>query len=430
LSRGPGRGWPKASVGKPARKQQRKQALAETERSFTAGTPGLLRAINERSVLELIHRDGPLSRAQVARSSGLSKPTVSLALGGLLEARLVREVGRSRGERGPRAQLYELNATAGWVVGIDVGRRWVRAALADLSGTIAARRDEPTHVRGTKALIAQIGALAHRLAGDAGLRWEHVTQATVGSPGVFDPARDHLILVPNLPGWGRHAIVEAVRRELGTNVSFENDVNLAALGERARGWGRDVRSFAYLTVGTGIGLGLVLNGELYRGARGAAGEIAYLPLGPVDARVPGNRRRGAFELATAAGGIVQAARRLGMRPPLTVNKVFAAARRGDATASRVVEEEAALLALAIATITPILDPELVILGGGIGRNGDILLAPIERELRQLSPFRPRIVVSALGDDAVLDGAVATALEAARDRLFSRPGGRERLEAAI
>src|SRR6476661_1598831 len=106
------------------------------DHTFTVGTPGLLRAINERTVLELIHRQGPLSRAQAARVSGLSKPTVSLSLASLLDSGLVREIGRSRGERGPSAVLYELNPMAGWVVGIDVGRIWVRAAIADIAGTI------------------------------------------------------------------------------------------------------------------------------------------------------------------------------------------------------------------------------------------------------------------------------------------------------
>src|SRR5690242_7879785 len=130
---------------------------------ITAGTPSLLRAMNERTVLELIHNRGPLSRAQVARVSGLSKPTVSLALSGLLDARLVREVGRSHGERGPSALLYELNPSAGWVVGIDVGRKWVRAAIADISGKIVARRDERARVNSQRSLIGQIGAIAHRL---------------------------------------------------------------------------------------------------------------------------------------------------------------------------------------------------------------------------------------------------------------------------
>src|SRR4030088_2314438 len=173
---------------------------------ITAGTPSLLRAINERSVLELIHRQGPLSRAQAARVSGLSKPTVSLALTGLLEAGLVREVGRSRGERGPSALLYEINAAAGWVVGIDVGRVWVRAAIADIAGTIVASRGERAKVASAKTLIGQIGAIARRLAGEAGVHWDQVTHAALGSPGVFDPSHGYMAMAPNLPGWGRHGL--------------------------------------------------------------------------------------------------------------------------------------------------------------------------------------------------------------------------------
>jgi predicted NBD/HSP70 family sugar kinase len=385
--------------------------------------------MNERSVLELIRRRGPLSRAQVARESGLSKPTVSLALSGLLESALVREVGRSTGGKGPSAALYELNPGAGWVVGIDVGRHWVRAAIADISGTIVARRDERARVRSGSTLIGQIGAVAHQLAGEAGLRWSQVTQATLGTPGVFDEVRDMVAMAPNLPGWGRHGLVEAVREELGTSVAFENDVNLAALGERSRGHGRDVANFVYLWVGTGVGMGLVLEGELYRGARGAAGEIAYLPIGTGDPHDPANRRRGTFEEAAAAGAVVRTALDLGMAPPLTAKKVFSAARKGDPVAARVVEIEGRRLALGIAAIAPIVDPELVILGGGIGRNGDLLLEPIERELRSLSPFRPAVMVSALGDDAVLHGAVATALTAARNQVFSRSRSVEAKEAS-
>jgi predicted NBD/HSP70 family sugar kinase len=396
---------------------------------ITVGTPSLLRAINERTVLEVIHRQGPVSRAQVARVSGLSKPTVSLALTGLLDAGLVREVGRSRGERGPSALLYELNPIAGWVVGIDVGRKWVRAAIADIAGTIVARRDERAKVSSAKTLIGQIGAVARRLASEAGVEWSQVTHAALGSPGVFDPVHGYVAMAPNLPGWGRSGLVEAVREELGTNVNFENDVNLAALAERAHGHGRNVDNFVFLSVGTGIGMALVIDGQLYRGAHGAAGEIAYMPLGMGDPHDPANRRRGAFEEAAAAAGVVRIAKKLGMRPPLSPEKIFTAARRGSAVASRVVEAEAARLALAIATVTPVLDPELVILGGGIGRNGDLLLEPIERELRQLLPFRPRVVVSALGEDAVLRGAVATALEVARERVFARSPGKQVQEAA-
>jgi len=394
--------------------------MASMSSAITAGTPSLLRAINERAVLDLIHNRGPLSRAQVARVSGLSKPTVSLALTGLLESGLVREVGRSRGERGPSALLYELNASAGWVVGIDVGRNWVRAAIADIAGKTIARRDERARVTSQRTLIGQIGAIAHRLVADAGLTWVQVTHTAIGSPGVFDPDRGYVAMAPNLPGWGRHGLVEAVREQLGADVSFENDVNMAAIAERDHGLGRNVRDFVLVSIGTGVGLGLVIDGRLRRGAHGAAGEIAYLPLGTGDPKDPANRRRGSFEEAAAAAGIVREARRLGMREPVTVETIFSAARRTNPTARRVLKIEAQRLALAIAAVTPVVDPQLVIFGGGIGRNADLLLESIDSELQDLLPFRPRLAISALGDDAVLQGAIAIALEAARDRVFARP----------
>jgi predicted NBD/HSP70 family sugar kinase len=241
---------------------------------------------------------------------------------------------------------------------------------------------------------------------------------------VFDPTRDYVAMAPNLPGWSRHGLVEAVRAQLGTNVTFENDVNLAALAEREHGHGRNADSFVFIAVGTGVGMGVVIDGRLHRGAHGAAGEIGYLPIGVGDPHDPANRRRGAFEEAASAAGVVRIARELGMSASITSERIFTAARRGDDAAQRTVEIEAKRLAMAIATITPMLDPELVILGGGVGRNGDLLLEPIEMELRRLIPFRPRVVVSALGQDAVLQGALATALEVARERVFHRAPGRQ------
>jgi predicted NBD/HSP70 family sugar kinase len=384
---------------------------------FAAGTPSLLRAINERSLLELIRRDGAMSRAEAARRSGLSKPTVSQALLGLEEAGLVHPAGRSQGPKGPGAVVYELNPEAGWVVGIDVGSRWVRAALADISGTVRARRDERTH-RSAAATVAQIRGLADGLAGERGLDWSRITHATVGLPGVLDPSRTRLALSPNLPG-GKPGLVEAIRAELGANTSFENDVNLAALGEMARGVGDGVSNFVFLWVGTGIGLGIIVDGQLYRGSAGAAGEIAYLPVGPGDPHDPAYRRRGQLEETASAAAVTRLAREHGLRSPSAKN-VFAAARGGDPAAAEVVDLIAARIALAIAAVVPVLDPALVILGGGIaGNGGDLLRGPIERELHRLSPFRPRLAVSALGDEVVLQGAVATALAAAQETLFDR-----------
>jgi predicted NBD/HSP70 family sugar kinase len=372
-------------------------------------------------VLEFVRQMGPVSRAQIARDSDLSKPTVSQALAELLEAGLVREAGRTSGSRGPSAVLYELNPRAGWVVGLDVGRDFVRAAIANLSGDIVARRDERARVRSQRTLILQIGEIAHALAAEAGVKWKQVTFATVGSPGVFDPATGHMALAHALPGWGRSGLAEAVQEELGTKVAFENDVNLAALGEQWLGLGKEVENFAYLHIGTGVGAGLVLHGELYRGATGAAGEVGYLPMAG-DPRDPQLRRRGVLDTAAGASGVVAAARSLGMKPPLSARNVFAAARRGDPVARKVVRLEAERIALAVAAIVPVVDPEVVILGGGIGRNGDLLLEPVAEEIRRISPFRVRLEISPLGDQAVVLGAVWMALQSAQDLLFTRTRG--------
>jgi predicted NBD/HSP70 family sugar kinase len=343
---------------------------------------------------------------------------VSQALSTLERSRLVREAGRSSGGKGPTALLYELNPAAGWVVGVDVGREYVRAAVADLTGRIVAQRRQAARARSARSLITTIGTVARAAAEAAGIRWRRVTVAAVGSPGVFGSA-GHPLLAHNLPGWTREGVLDAIRDELATWVVFENDVNLAALGERWRGLGRDVDEFVYFHVGTGVGLGIVVRGELFKGANGAAGEVAYLPLAAADPHDKANRRRGALETAIGADGVLAAARRAGVRGASSAAEVFDAARDGDAKARRAVETVAAGIALGIAAIVPVLDPALVILGGGIGRNADVLREPIERELRALSPFHPRIEVSSLGEEAELMGAVSLALEAAQDRLFSR-----------
>jgi len=370
-------------------------------------------------VLECVRRVGPISRAQIARETALSKPTVSQALAGLEASGLVREAGRSHGAKGPTAVLYELNPRAGWVVGIDVGRDWVRAAIADVTGAFVARRDERARVRSARSLIQQIGAIAHGLAADAGIKWRQVTLATVGSPGVFDPARGQVALAYSLPGWGREGMVEAVQAELGTKTAFENDVKLAALGEQWHGTGRGVDDFVYLHLGTGVGMGLVLNGRLYRGSSGAAGEVGYLPLADTDIRSAESRKRGPLDAVASAAGVVAGARSAGMKGSLTAKGVFDAARSGDKRARRAVAAEVERIALAVAAAAAVVDPELVILGGGIGGNGDLLLPPVERRLHEVSPFRPRMEVSTLGEEATLHGAVSMALRAAHDRLFER-----------
>jgi predicted NBD/HSP70 family sugar kinase len=247
--------------------------------------------------------------------------------------------------------------------------------------------------------------------------------------GVVDPHRGAFALAPNLPGLGRQGLIGAIRDELGTGVTFENDVNLAALGELAKGAGRGVGNFVFLFVGTGVGMGIVIGGELYRGTSGAAGEIGYMPLGEGDPHDRAVRRRGQLETSASAAAVVRSAQAAGVPPPLTAKRVFWLAERGERNAVAVVKAEARRIALAVAAVAPVLDPELVILGGGIGGNR-VLVDPVEAELRQISPFRPRIEISQLGEEAVLSGALATALAAAQERVFSRAPDPERREIVV
>ncbi len=389
------------------------------------GTPRLLRAINTRALLEALRRAGPSSRPQLARIAGLSKPTVSQALGDLQSAGLVRLVGPASPSVGRTAMLYEADPTAGYVVGIDIGRAWIRIAAADLSGEIVARRDERNRERSATALVRTVSAVAHDVVATAGLTWDQVAHTVVGGPGVFDPDSDRLLHAPNLPGWSRPGLMTSLREALPPSVALDNDANLAAVGERSYGSGRDARTFVYVSVGTGIGMGIIIDGNLYRGAHGAAGEVGYLPLAGEDgdARAGRDARlRGILEAAASADAVVRTAKRLGMAGASSAKRVFAAARAGDKLALAAVESEGERLALVVGTIAAILDPEFVLLGGGVGSNIDLLRPPLERRLAELTPLGPRVAEGQLGQDAIVLGAVASALDTARDLVFEERAG--------
>jgi predicted NBD/HSP70 family sugar kinase len=393
------------------------------EEDLRPGRPRLLRAMNERAVLERLRGAGPASRTELATATGLSKPTVGQALANLDRAGLVRAAGQRTGERGRSALLYELDPTAAHVVGIDVGRAWVRVAVADLAGRVVARRDERSRARSAATLVGCVHELAHRVVGEAGVPWGDVAHTVVGSPGVLDPASGRLRYAPNLPGWSRRGLVDDLRAALTPSLVVDNDTNLAALGERAYGRGRGVADFVYLSIGTGIGMGIVVDGELYRGARGAAGEVGFLPLadGGLGATAP-RARGGALEEAAAAGGLVRTARQMGMRGALTAERVFNAAKAGEATALATVEREAERLAVVVAAVAAIVDPHLIVLGGGIGANADVLLPLLERQVERLTPLSPPVVLSELGRDAIVLGAIATALDTGRDLVFQERAG--------
>jgi predicted NBD/HSP70 family sugar kinase len=372
-----------------------------------------LRSTNERLLLDRLRTGGAASRAQLARETGLSKPTVSSALAALEEAGLVHEVGTHTPERGRVAVLYAPDPAAGYALGIDIGRGWLRVAVADLDGSVVARADVRNRARTSGAMADLVVSTAHQVVANSGVDAHEVAHAVVGTPGVYDEKRRRVRYAMHLPGWGRAGLFDRMRDELGIPLEVHNDANLAALGEYTYGVGAGSRLFTYIMIGTGLGMGVVSEGRLFTGAHGGAGEIGFLPW-------PGQQKPETLEDAVSGVAVVEAARHFGMSgQQLTAKAVFDAARQGNPAAVKAVELEGERIAHTVAAAAAVLDPDLVVLGGGVGHSVDLLLRPVRETLRALTPLRPKIVPSRLGEDAVLLGAVATALGTARDVVFER-----------
>lgn len=371
-----------------------------------------LRSTNERLLLDRLRAAGSASRAQLARETGLSKPTVSSALAALEQAGLVHEVGTHTPERGRMAVLYAPDPSAGYALGIDIGRSWLRVAVADLAGEVVARADVRNRARTSQAMAELVVATARQVVADSGAEHHRVAHAVVGTPGVYDEERRRVRYAMHLPGWGRAGLFDRMRDELDIPLEVHNDANLAALGEYTYGVGAGSRLFAYILIGTGLGMGVVSEGRLFTGAHGGAGEIGFLPW-------PGRQRTQTLEDAVSGLAVVESARALGMTGQLTAKAVFDAARAGDSAAVEAVRLEGERIAHTVAAAAAVLDPDLVVLGGGVGQGIDLLLRPVRETLRALTPLRPKVAPSRLGEDAVLLGALATGLGTARDVAFER-----------
>jgi predicted NBD/HSP70 family sugar kinase len=381
-------------------------------------TPPLLKHLNERTVLEAIRAGAPISRAEISRRAGISKPTVSLALQSLLHAGLVREALQDPGGPSYGAVFFEPVPEAAFVLGLDLGARFLRGAVCDVAGEIRVRQDVELRGADAEGALRAIGSLHDSLVAASELRPERIDGVVLGVPGVVENGgRSLRLTTPNIPGLEGRPFREELEERLGVSVTLENDVNLAAVGEQWLGVARGVDDFAFLSVGTGMGMGLVLGGALHRGHNGAAGEVDWALAGVAD------------DVDPSAEGVQLLTRRLASErsldtalvSPYDVRLTFAAARNGDPVAGAVVEEVARRIAAHIAPIAAVADVALVVLGGGIGTNSDLLLRPVRRLLATWMPYPPRVEISSLGEAAVLMGALAVGLRSALDNVFvNRP----------
>ncbi|GGK83107.1 hypothetical protein Sme01_17160 [Sphaerisporangium melleum] len=385
------------------------------------GVPRLLREINDRAALELLLASGPLTRGQIGEMTGLSKVTASQTLARLEERGLVEVVGEQAGNRGPNAALYGVIPSSAYVAGLDVGPESVTTSIADINGEIVAEVSLSTNGHDDPVALVHNAVVKACRSGKVAL--SRLRAIVIGTPGVVDPRTGDVRFSFDLPGWheGSH---EALARDLRRPVSIENDVNLAAIAERAEGAAKGVDDFVLLWVERGVGLAVMLGGRLHRGRSGSAGEIGYLPVPGVplaqDVKaVPGRMPAlaGGLQTLISAEAVTELAGPHGFAGGSAADSVRAAVEAGDSGAP-FLSELARRLALGVASVCVVLDPTLVVLNGEIGRAGGAALSHrVEEAVARICPIRPEVVAGEVKGRPVLRGAVLAALDQAREEIF-------------
>jgi predicted NBD/HSP70 family sugar kinase len=392
------------------------------------GDTTLLRKVNQSAVLEVLREEGPLSRSDLARRLQLSPPTITRIIADLLEAGIVREqsVGDSTGGRRPT--LLEFNTRASLVIGVYIGQS-ITGALADLHGNILARR--AVGALPGEAGVAKLLDVIGELQAEAAALALPVRGVGIGAPSVVRYPEGVVVLSPSL-GWRNLPLKATLEARLGLPVFVENEVNLIALGESWRGAGQGIANLVCLSLGAGIGAGIIIDGRLYRGFHHAAGEVGYI--------IPGEQYLGrvydpygCLEGLAGTEGIVQRARAAlqagapsvlggsnGHPDFFSAESVLHAARAGDPVAARVVDETVTILSIAVANLACTLDPERIVISGELAAFGDLFIEPIRARLQGALPVVPDIVLSELKIDAPILGAVVTVLRETSGALTVQP----------
>jgi predicted NBD/HSP70 family sugar kinase len=397
------------------------------------GTPSLLRVLNDRAALDLLLGGEMLTRAQISEYTGVSKVTVSQMLARLEERGLVAIAGEQAGGRGPNAALYSVVPSSAYVAGLYVDFDLVSAAVADVTGRRVA--EVSGNPNGTDDPVELVRGTIEQACASAGIEVTRLSALVIGSPGVVDPRTGDPRLAVNLPAWHEGAL-DALTDAWHKPVVIENDVNLAAMAERADGAAASADDFVLVWLGVGLGLATILGGRLHRGTAGAAGEIGYLPVhgAPLhtDLRHPAS---GGFQSLAGGNVVRELAAGYGFTAPTPAEAVGAAvsaASHGDASygdasygggssdrAEAFLGELAHRVAVGVASVCVVLDPGLVVLGGEVGRAGGTVLADrVAAAVASIWPSRPRVVPTGVPGEPVLRGAMLAAVARARSALLA------------
>jgi len=389
--------------------------------------PSHLREVNARGLLRLLREHSPCSKADLVRHSGLSAPTVSSVVTYLESLDLVEKLGDGESSGGRPPEMLRFNAEHGYVVGVDIGGTRLRMVLADLNGRIVTQwaTQFTERQRTPKAVCTLIHDGLKRMCQETSISPKKVLHITVGAPGVTNVDSGVVLSAPNLRDWNEVPLRAMIERETGAPAKIENDTNLAAVGEYWCGSATGVEDFIFIALGTGVGAGIFLRGRLHHGAHWSAGEIGYAAVSgrsrqPLEVHSSGQMERsiGGFGIEVEWQRLLARERRsnLGELAKLRATEIFDLAVDGDRLAAQIVQYAAQVLAECIVEMSLTLDPEVVILGGGVGSHPE-LCRSTGKLLARNEFAKPQVRSSSLGTQAQLHGAISLSLAATEARLL-------------
>jgi predicted NBD/HSP70 family sugar kinase len=383
----------------------------------TPAVPSLVREINERRTVDLLRSSGALHAAEIARLIGLSRPTTADILRGLVEHGLVQEYLPGEEDSKRARSVFEAISDVKISLGIDIGSRFIRASIGDLNGNVRSTISVPVKSTTLKSLIDYIKQAVDGALKDAGYKLRDVVAICVGTPGVINQQTGIVSIAGTISSLDGVNLVDLIKKEFGIKPTVENDINVLTVAEQIAGHGKGVSNFCVLSVGSGLGSGLVLNGKLHRGHHGAAGEVFYVPFGDPHDKHRSDTNPSGDRIAEIARNLAKKYKSGMLSEPYSTIDILQAAKAGDPLGKAVIQQEAERIALYISAVSAITDVELIVLSGGIGRQADFFIAPIKKLVSEILPFPPRIEVSKLGDNGILIGTLQIATEEAQERVF-------------
>lgn len=394
--------------------------------NYRTGNQGFLRQQNLRGIVHHLYENAPISRVDLAKLTGLNKTTVSSLVEELLENKFIRELGADQSTNvGRRSILLDLNPTRGYIVSGEIGANFVDVICTDFKFKILWRHKEPL-VKDNQDESLKISFDVLQKAFDFAKEQGNLLGIAVGVHGLLDKNTGTLLFAPT-SGWREVSLLEKLKQSFETEIFVDNEANLAALGEQYLGVAQGNSEVLYISIGRGLGGGIVINGQPYNGSTGIAGEFGHLTLFPDGLLCQcGNRGCWETEVSQAAlnrqiensiknGQTTSLIQKLSTKSQLSVINIVEAAQKGDTTALNALDAVGCNLGIGIASLLNVFNPSLIVLGGELSIAAEYLLPAVHKELKnrslRWSRENAQIVVARFGSDAAIMGGVASVFQA-------------------